>query len=276
MAKIGQMNKLEVIKRVDFGLYLDAGDLGEILLPKNTAPRDARPGSTVEVFIYHDSEGRLVSTTNKPLGMVGDFVKLKVKEASDYGVFLDWGLMKDLLVPTMEQHFPLQVGMSYLVYITLDKKDRIFATTKFDKYIDGTPAYIEEGEEIEVIIAQETDLGFKAVINGDSWGMLYNNEIFQKIQIGDKLKVYVKKIREDGKVDLTLQKPGYEKVTDLTDIILKKLNENKGFLPLNDKSKPEKISKYFGVSKKTFKKAVGALYKQKKIELSEFGIKLVD
>jgi predicted RNA-binding protein (virulence factor B family) len=276
MATIGQMNNLEVIKRVDFGLYLDADELGEILLPKNSAPRDARPGTRVDVFIYHDSEGRLVSTTTKPFGMVGEFAKLTVKDANDFGAFLDWGLMKDLLVPTMEQQFPLQIGKTYLVYITQDKKERIFATTKFDKYMDSFPAFVQEGEEVDAVVAQDTDLGFKAAINGRAWGMIYKNEVFQKIEIGDKLKAYIKKIREDGKVDLVLQKDGYERVKDFTDIIIEKMEANSGFLPLNDKSSPDKIYAEFGVSKKVFKKAIGNLYKQKKIDISEFGIKIVD
>ncbi|PID28187.1 MAG: GntR family transcriptional regulator [Candidatus Cloacimonadota bacterium] len=275
MISIGRMNSLEVVKRVDFGLYLDGGEAGEILLPKNSAPRDARPGSKVEVFIYHDSESRLIATTLKPFAMAEEFAELTVKDANDFGAFMDWGLMKDLLVPTMEQQFPLQIGKTYLIYITKDKRGRLFGTTKFDKYMENFPTFIEEGEEVDILIAQETDLGFKAVINNRAWGMIYKNEIFREIKIGNKMKAYVKKIREDGRVDLSLQKEGYERVKEFADVIFDKLRENNGFIPLNDKSSPEKIYSYFGVSKKVFKKTAGSLYKQKKIEISDEGIRIL-
>ncbi|MGD9931095.1 MAG: S1 RNA-binding domain-containing protein [Mangrovibacterium sp.] len=277
MAAIGLMNELEVLKTVDFGVYLDGGPHGEILMPKRYVPENCQVGDTVEVFIYLDSEDRLVAITDKPYVMVGEFAKLKVVSTTAIGAFMDWGLPKDLLAPFREQQVKMEEGKSYLVYVYLDdESQRIVASSKLDKFVDNIPVDYEVGEEVDLIIAGQTDLGYKAIIDNSHWGLIFKNEVFQPLKIGDKLKGFIKNIRPDEKIDLSLEKAGYEKIDSISQSVLDKLKEANGYLPFNDKSDPEVISKTFGISKKNFKKAIGALYKQRLINIEDQGIRLAD
>ena len=276
MASIGTLNELEVVKTVEFGVYLDGGVHGEILLPKRYVPENAQPGDRLEVFIYLDSEDRLVATTEKPFVMAGEFAMLKVVEIAGVGAFLDWGLPKDLLVPFREQQEKMEKGKSYLVYVYLDhESQRIAATSKLDKCLGNVPVDYEAGEEVDLIVAGKTELGYKAIVDNSHWGILYHNEVFQPLRPGEKLKGYIKQVREDDKIDLRLDKPGYEKIDPISKQILNQLKEAKGFLPFNDKSDPDVIVQQFRISKKNFKKAVGSLYKQRLINIEKDGIRLV-
>lgn len=277
MVEIGKTNNLRIVKEVDFGLYLDGGDFGEILLPKRYVPAEYKLDDIIEVFIYNDSEDRIIAITDKPYGMVGDFVLLKVASVNKYGAFLDWGLLKDLLVPFREQKAKMEEGKSYVVFIYLDdESNRIAASSKLDKFLDNVPADYAIGEEVEIFITNQTEIGYKSIINKLHWGILYKEEIHQELKRGQNLKAYIKKIRDDEKIDLSLYKPGYEKIDDLSLKILEKLKDNNGFLPINDKSSPENIYNFFKESKKTFKKSIGALYRRKLIDLTDDGIKLID
>jgi predicted RNA-binding protein (virulence factor B family) len=222
-----------------------------------------------------DSEGHLAASTKIPLAQVDDIAWLKVVSLNYVGAFLEWGLPKDLLLPFSEQHHEMEVGKSYLVKVFLDDKNRVAATTKIDRFIADESVDFEIGQKVSLIIADKTELGVKAIVNHTHWGMLYQNELFQPVRRGQKVNGYIKQIREDGKIDLILQEPGYGKVVSLTDKILIKLNKNNGVLMLSDKSPPEEIYATFGVSKKVFKQAIGALYKKQLISIDKNGIKLV-
>ena len=275
MTEIGKFNKLQIIREVDFGVYLDGEDYGEILMPKKYLPENYKVDDFVDVFVYLDSEDRIVATTEKPYAMVGEFAFLKVVAVNEFGAFLDWGLIKDLLVPFNQQKQKMEEGEFYLVYIYLDEKsERIAASSKLDKFLDKEPVDYEEGQEVNLIIDKQTNIGYKAIINNTHWGVIFKNEIFQPLTKGQKIKGYIKKIREDKKIDLSLYKKGYEKVDDSLNTILDILKENNGFIPISDKSSPETIYNMFGISKKTYKKIIGALYKKKLISIEENGIKL--
>jgi predicted RNA-binding protein (virulence factor B family) len=275
MINIGKINKLNVVKQQGANVYLDDGTSGKVLLADKKLPENCQLGDTLEVFVYVDSEGHLTATTKKPLAEVGDIAWLKVVSLNYVGAFLDWGLPKDLLVPFSEQYHEMEVGRSYLVKVFLDEQSRIAATTKIDKLLSDEALDFEVGQKVSLIIADKSDLGVKAIINNSYWGMLYENELFQPIRKGQKLDGYIKQIREDRKIDLSLHQPGYGKVVSLTDRIIAKLKANNGVLALSDKSPPETIYAAFGVSKKVFKQAIGALYKQQLITIDESGIKLV-
>jgi predicted RNA-binding protein (virulence factor B family) len=276
MAKIGVLNNLRVVKEVDFGVYLDGGEHEEILLPRRYVPENCKVDDNIRVFIYLDSEDRFIATTESPYAMVGDFALLKVVAVESVGAFLDWGLLKDLLVPYSEQSPTMETGKSYIVKIYVDKKtNRIAATTRLDRYLDNEPGNFHAGQEVELLICSQTDIGYKAIINGTHWGVLYSNEVFQPLKSGQRTKGYIKKIRSDNKIDLSLHKPGYERVDDITDAIINVLKEQGGFISVTDKSSPETIHKLFGVSKKTYKKAIGAIYRKKLITIENDGIKLI-
>ena len=276
MAEVGKYNTLKINRQVDFGAYLDGEELGEILMPKRYLEPDAKPGDMVTVFVYLDSEDRLVATTETPLAQVGDFALLKVVSVDSMGAFLDWGIMKDLLVPFREQKKTMMTGISYLVYIYFDQESkRLAASAKLDKFLDNVPAEYKEGEKVELMIAGQTDIGFKAIINKLHWGVLYKNEVFCELRPGDTTDGYIKKVREDGKIDLCLQPAGYDKIYTIRDLILDKLNKNKGFLALSDKSPAEEIYAAFGISKKTFKQTIGSLYKDRIISIDDKGITLI-
>jgi len=277
MAAIGLLNKLEVVKLVDFGVYLDGDQHGEILMPKKYVPENCKVGDFLEVFIYLDSEDRLVATNEKPYAMVGDFASLKVVSTTPIGAFVDWGLSKDLLVPFREQKIPMEEGRSYLIFVYIDhESQRIVGSSKLDKFLDNLPVDYEEGEEVDLIIADKTDLGYKAIVDNSHWGLIFKNEVFQPLRSGDRMKGFIKKIRPDEKIDLVLQKPGYEKIDDIAQTVLDKLKESGNFLAVNDKTPPDEISKIFGISKKNFKKAIGSLYKQRLISIEETGIRITN
>ena len=277
MIKLGDYNILTVVKEVDFGLYLDGGDEGEILLPRRYVPEGACPGDTMEVFIYLDNEERLVATTEIPRAKVGDFAYLEVAWVNNHGAFLDWGLMKDLFCPFREQKMRMEKGKRYIVHVHIDEESyRIMASAKVERYLSKDRPEYASGDEVNILIWQKTDLGFKAIIDNKYSGLLYENEIFSTLQTGMEMKAFVKQVREDGKVDLILQKPGFEKIDDFSKTLLNYIRENDGRIRLNDKSPAEDIYATFGVSKKTFKKGVGDLYKKHLITLHEDGITLAD
>ena len=273
--ELGKYNTLEVVKEVAFGMYLDGGEEGEILLPSRYVPENCKPGDELTVFIYLDNEERLVATTLTPLVQVGEFACLEVAWINQYGAFLNWGLMKDLFVPFREQKMKMQVGKQYVIHAHLDDESyRIVASAKVDRYLSKEKAPYEPGQEVSILIWQKTDLGFKAIIENRYSGLLYESEIFQPLHTGMTLKAYVKQVREDGKIDLVLQKLGAKKVDDFSEVLLQYIKDHEGFTPLNDKSAAEDIYDAFGVSKKTFKKAVGDLYKKRLVVLEAEGIRL--
>ena len=275
--KLGKFNQLEVVKEVDFGVYLDGGEEGEILLPTRYVPEDCKIGDILNVFLYLDMDERLIATTLTPFVQVGQFACLEVSWVNQYGAFLNWGLMKDLFVPFREQKMKMQVGRKYVVHAHLDEESyRIVASAKVERYLSKEKPEYTAGEEVNILIWQKTDLGFKAIIDNKYSGLLYENEIFSSIETGMEMKAFVKQVREDGKVDLILQKPGFEKVDDFAKTLLDYIKEQGGRIHLNDKSPAEDIYDTFGVSKKTFKKGVGDLYKKRLITLHEDGIALVE
>lgn len=277
MIKIGQYNKLKVVKDLDFGLYLDGDTAGEILLPARYVPRGVKPGDELEVFIYHDNEGRLITTTAKPNAVVGEFAWMQVKMVSNAGAFLDWGLMKDLLVPHREQKAEMKEGRWYMVHVYLDHvSERIVASARINKFLDNTPPFYERNQEVDLIVTDETDIGYKVIINNAHWGLLYRSEVFSPLSKGEKLKGYIKEIREDEKIDVSMYKLGYDKVDGISQNILNVLKQNDGYLPVHDKSDAEEIQLLFSCSKKSFKKAIGGLYKQKLIAMEENGIRIIE
>ncbi len=275
MIRIGGTYELDVLKTVNFGFYLDAKDLGEVLLPKKHAPHDLSPGDSIEVFLYLDSENRPIATTQKPKAQVGEFAYLRAVATADVGAFLDWGLDKDVLLPFAEQHRPIQVGHSYLVYLYLDKIDsRITASSKIDKFLDDEkPHNFHPQQVVNLIIGNSTDLGYKAIVNHSHWGVLYKNEVYQRLSFGQTKKGYIKRVRPDGKIDLSLQ-GGRETRNKEANIIVNHLKKHDGFAAVHDKSDPELISDLLGMSKGAFKKAIGGLYKQKVIDITKDGIHL--
>lgn len=276
MIDIGKVNTLKIVKEVEFGLYLDGGTHGEILLPTRYVPKGVNVDEYIDVFIYSDSEDRLIATTETPLAEVNQFAYLKVKDINKIGAFLNWGLMKDLMVPYAEMRSEMHAGISYLVYVYLDKEsERIVASSKLERYLDNVPTDYEEGQEVDLIIWDKTDLGVKVIVNELHIGLLYANEIFQPLQPGQRVKGYIKKLREDEKIDVALQKQGYEQVEGIAGVILEKLQTRGGFIEATDKTSPESIKHMFGVSKKVFKKAIGALYKDRLIDIEKDGIRLL-
>ncbi|KWS19470.1 GntR family transcriptional regulator [Pseudomonas syringae pv. syringae] len=278
MALIGRYNSLQIVKHTNFGLYLDGAQDGEILLPNRYIPKDVptEDEDWLNVFIYLDSEDKLLATTEKPKVQVGEFASLKVVEVNSIGVFLDWGLPKDLLLPYSEEKRTLQAGDYCVVHVYLDKHTRrITATARLDRYLDKTPANYSVGQEVDLLVAEATDMGFKAIINNKHWGLIHKNEVFKFMRAGKQEKGYIKEIRSDGNISLSLQPVGAEAASSLNSKILTKLRENNGTLPVSDKSDPQVISGLFGVSKGNFKKAIGALYRQGQIVIHADRIELV-
>jgi predicted RNA-binding protein (virulence factor B family) len=273
MTQLGKINTLSIVKHVDFGVYLDGENMGEILMPKRYVTPDMKDGDEVTVMVYLDGEERYVATTEVPLAQVGDFAWLKVNKIENAGAFLDWGLSKELLVPFSEQKIKMEEGRSYLVYIYIDKvTDRITASMKLEKFFDSTTPEYTKNEEVDIIVWTPTEIGYKAIVNGKHQGVLYKNEVFKKLVTGQKMKAYIKKLREDGKIDLILDKPGYVKIDSTAQSIITLLEKAGGFLPYNDKTDPEVIYNIFGISKKAFKQSIGNLFKQRLITLSDKGI----
>lgn len=276
MPLLGKLNRLTVLKDSSPGLYLDGGELGEILLPGDAIPKGAAPGDVLDVFIYRDSEDRLVATTLKPMATVGDFAALKVTETHPrMGAFLDWGLRKDLLLPNAEQDRRVRAGETVVVYVFIDHQtERIIATTRLQGHIDHTPPSYKVGYEVSLLIASETPLGYNAIINNSRLGLLYRSELATPLEIGQRCEGFVRAIRADGKIDLGLDQQGYQRVAPLADRILSAIRANHGLLPLSDSSSPEEIRTTFQTSKKAFKQALGNLYRQRLIEIEESGIRL--
>jgi predicted RNA-binding protein (virulence factor B family) len=273
--KVGDYNVLKVIRKVAFGFYLDDNEEG-ILLPIRFAPLDLQIDEEIKVFIYHDSDNRLIATTQVPYAKVGDIAKLKVVEVTRQGAFLDWGLMKDLFVPVSKQLGGMRLGAEYLVKLYLDEQTgRVAATEKIDFLLSNDLITVKEKEIVSLIVYRKTELGYAMIINNQHIGLLHSNEIYREMIIGEKLEGFIKSIRPDNKIDVVIGKPGFQKVEDEAAKILRLLSENDGYLPYHDKSDPEDIYAFFGMSKKVFKMTTGILYKQQKIVFTKTGIQLV-
>lgn len=268
--EIGNYNELRVSRTVDFGVYLSDTEGHEVLLPKRYVTDRMPVGARVNVFVYNDSENRPVATTETPTAVVGQTALMRVKAVNAVGAFMDWGLIaKDLLVPFREQRVDMKAGRSYVVHVYLDRESgRIVASAKLDKFLSHEHPNYYHRQRVNVLVVQRTELGFKVIVDDSHWGMIYHNEIMSDVNIGDRLTGYVKQVRDDGKVDVTLAKIEKARVDELSTSILTHLRHNNGTMPLTDKSSPEDIYKTFGCSKKDFKKALGLLYKQQVIELS--------
>ena len=274
--ELGKYNTLRVVKDTPQGYYLEDHEDNEVLLPVKYIPAGLNIGDEIEVFLYLDSEDRPISTTLIPNIVLDEIAVLKVKEVNEHGAFLDWGIAKDLFVPFAEQKTPMVKGRPYIVIMYFDEEsNRLAASSKYNDFTSDEENNFRTWEEVDLIIANETDLGYNVVINGESEGLLYYDEVFKKIRYGEQMKGYVKKIREDGKLDITLQKQGYSNVMGNLKVIIDELKINNGHLKFNDKSDPEAIRKYFSMSKKTFKKAIGSLYKDRLIRIEDDGIYLV-
>ncbi len=278
MILIGQHQELTILRHTSVGLYLgDDEDEEDVLLPNKYCPDDFEIGEKITVFVYRDYEERKIATNLQPKILMHQFSLLRVTAVSNIGAFLDWGLEKELLVPFREQRQKMEVGRWYIVYLDLDKEtDRLYATNKIEKRLQNRTLTVQEGETVEVIVMKKTDLGFSVIVNQQHEGLIFDSDIFTTLNIGDKIKGYVKLIREDNKIDISLQPVGFENFNDPNcEMILERLEECNGFLPLADKSTPDQIYEAFGISKKAYKKAIGTLYKQRKITLQSDGIKLV-
>jgi predicted RNA-binding protein (virulence factor B family) len=280
MLRLGDYNTLRIVKTVDFGLYLDGGEEGEILLPQRYVTKDMHIGDEIEVFLYLDQEERPVATTERPYAKVGEFAYLEVAWVNQFGAFLKWGLMKDLFCPFREQKKRMEQGHSYIVYIKVDEDSyRLMATAKVEKYlsvptINDLPS-LQHGAEVDILVWQKTDLGFKVIINNKFQGLIFENQIFQPLHSGMRLKAYVDHVRQDGKIDIVLQQTGRQQTLDFAEVLLRYLYENDGYCNLGDKSPAELIYDRFQVSKKAFKKAIGDLYRRRLIVIEEEGVRLV-
>lgn len=275
--RLGRYNQLEVVKEVDFGVYLDGGDDGEILLPARYVPEDCQPGDMLNVFIYLDNEERLVATTLTPYAQVGDFACLEVAWTNQYGAFLDWGLMKDLFVPFREQKNKMEKGERYVVHIHLDEDSyRIMASAKVERYLSSDMPPYHPGDGVEILVWQRTDLGYKVIVDNRFGGLIYATDVVRPLSTGTKTEAYVRQVRPDGKIDIVLQPDGPRKVDDFAEVLLDYIRQHDGFTTFQDKTPAEDIYATFGVSKKTFKKAVGDLYKKHLVTLEEGGIRLCE
>ena len=276
MAFLGRYNKLRIIKRADIGVFLDGDQFGDILLPRKYAPESMQIGDDVDVFLYNDSEDRIIATTLKPKAQVGECAYLKVVSSSKFGAFLDWGLPKDLLVPFSEQQKPMEQGYSYAVYLFVDEEtQRIAASTKLEQHLSVDVSAFKPRQQVDLLIYGKSDLGFKAVINGTHLGQLFEGETFQRLHFGEQLKGYIRQVRADGKIDLMLQLPSELTRDNLGNAIIDHLRQNDGVSTLTDKSPPDDIYQAFGVSKASYKKALGQLYKQRTIMIEKHQITLL-
>lgn len=274
-AELGKYNTLRIVKDLDFGVYLDGGDEVEILLPARYVPAGVKPDDEVEVFIYHDNEGRLIATTDRPHAIAGEFAFMECRSVGDAGAFLDMGIMKDLMVPYREQKKKMVEGRWYLVYVHVDHvSGRLVGSARIDKFLDNVPPEYTFNEEVELLIAEETDYGYKVIINNTHWGLVYHNQVFKPIEKGDTCKGYIMEVREDDKIDVSLTPLGYQKVEGVAAIVLESLKAQGGFIPVHDKTEADIIHALFKCSKKAFKQALGTLYKQKRIIIETNGIKL--
>lgn len=276
MVEIGRLNKLRVIKILYAAAYLDAENFGKILFPKQDLPKQCKIGDMIEVFIYPDAEGIINATIKKPYAMLNTFALLKVISVNSKGAFLAWGMKKNLFAPKSAQQQKMEIGKSYIVFVCLDDdRKRITASSRLEEFLDKKEHDFQEGQEVELLICAKTEIGYTAIANNSHWGLIYANEVFQTLTKGEHVTGFIKKMREDKKLDFTLQRPGPKKVDDLSLIILDSLKKHDGFIPLTDKSDAQMIYNFFGVSKKTYKKALGFLYKKRLIVIEDNGIKLV-
>lgn len=276
MIELAKRNRLNVIKKVDFGHYISDSQGLEILLPNKYCPEDIELNQKIEVFIYKDSEDRLIATTETPKACVGEIANMKVVSVNDYGAFVDWGLSKDLFVPFREQKRPLSEGQYHPIYVYVDvNSNRIVGSANIDKLLNPDGKDLERNIEVSIVVYDQTEIGYKIMINNTHKGLIHNEDVYQYLEIGFESKAYIKKIRDDFKIDVALSKQGYTKVYDELDKIIDALENNNGFLKLNDKSHPDDIKRQFNISKATFKKAIGSLYKNKKILIKDDGIYLI-
>ncbi len=275
MVEVGQFNTLRVVKEVPFGLYLEGGEWGEILLPNKFVPSGSAVGDELAVFLYFDSEDKIIATTQRPRATLGRCAYLKVIDVNPVGAFLDWGLDKDLLVPKPEQRRPMEKGKSYIVYLKQDGEGRLVASSKYDRFLDKWRCRLMEGDEVNLLIAESSDLGHKVIVNDSYWGLVHFDDVFQELRYGKRMRGYIKRVRDDGKLDVTLSRTGSDKIADLAERIVAELHKAGGFLPLHDKSAAEEIKQALGESKKSFKRAIGYLYKKNLIVIEAKGIRLV-
>ncbi len=277
MANIGERATLTILREKPHGLFLDGRELGEILLPRGEMPREWSVGTALEVFLYTDSEDRPVATLKVPKVMPGQFGRLKCVAITGVGAFLDWGLSKDLLVPFREQKVRMDVGKNYLVFVMVDERSgRIVASTRLTRHMDQTPHDFRPGQEVDLIVFAKTDLGYKAIIDGTHSGLIFASEVFQPLNSGEVLKGHIAVIREDGKIDLSLQAAGRARVDDLEERIVKELEARGGYWAIGDHSPAAEINDELGVSKRTFKQATGALFRKKRISIEDKGLRLVE
>lgn len=276
MVEIGRINKMQVIRQADFGLYLDGGELGGVLLPKLEVPEGASLGDELEVFVYLDSDDFVIASSRKPLVQVGEFAALKVTEVNRIGAFLDWGMPKELLLPYGEQRWELAVGDKVVVRVYLDNSERLAASMKWDKFLASPPVDLSVGQAVSLFVCRRGDLGYNVVVDNQYWGLLHHQDLFRSVRVGQSLPGFIKRTLPDGKVDVMLDKPGYGKVDELSGRILTRLAEQGGECELGDKSAPEAIYQAYGVSKKAYKMALGGLKKQGLIEITPKGIRRLE
>lgn len=276
MIEIGKINNLTILRETTVGLYLGDDERNDVLLPNSFIKEEHKVGEKLDVFIYNDSEDRIIATTKTPYVKINEFAYLRVVSVSEVGAFMDWGLEKDLLVPYSEQKHKMSEDNFYVVYVYLDKvTNRIVASNKIDKFINNENIELKEGEPVDLIIYEESPLGFSCIINGAHKGLIYHNDIFKEVFIGDEMEGFVKTIREDKLIDVSFQKSGFKNVLDSTEVVMEYLQKNNGFLNLHDKSTPEEISIRLSMSKATFKKAIGILYRHRKVLIKPDGVYLV-
>lgn len=277
MVQVGQYNLLEIVKEVDFGVFLDGGDIGNILLPKRYVPSGCEIGDELEVFIYLDSEDEIIATTEQPFAQVGQCAYLKVTDVNQMGAFLDWGLPKDLLVPFNEQHKPMELGKSYVVTLYLDEhSQRIVASSRLSRHLYEESRFFSPQQPVKLLICGRSDMGYKAVVNGTHLALLFKDDAFKPLKYGQKVDGYIKDIRQDHKINVSLQLPPIQQREQLTEQIIDHLKDNNGSSTLTDKSAPDAIYHQFNVSKKAYKKAIGSLYKAKRINIAADKITLLD
>lgn len=276
MIQAGHYYTLRIVKFVEFGAYLDAEGT-EILLPKRFVPKQAKVDDDIEVFLYHDNESRLIATTQKPVAIAGEIALMKVVDKNKQGAFLEWGIMKDLFLPLSQQRSRIFIDQHYLVYLYVDEMTgRMAATERFEKYLSNEGLSVKEKDEVDLLIWEKTDIGYKVIINNKHTGVLHFSDVFRDLEYGEKIKGFIKTIRPDNKIDVSPGERGYKRVSGETEQIISLLKENNNYLPYNDKSSPQEIYDFFGISKKSFKMALGALYKQRIIEMSQTGIQLIE
>ena len=276
MVNVGEYNTLKVVKEVDFGMYLD-GNPDEILLPKRYVPAGLKIDDEINVFVYHDNEGRLIATTDRPVAVVGEIAMMQVASVTPHGAFLKWGIMKDVFIPLSSMEHRMKEGDKRLVMLVIDAQTgRVTATEKIDHFLSNLELTIKINDEVDLVVFQKTDIGYKVIINSKHIGVLHYNEVFRELEIGEKLKGFIKNLRPGNKIDVSPGTKGYTRVKSEEDRIIELLRNNSGYLPYNDKSDPEAIYAFFGMSKKTFKMTLGALYKKRQIEFTQTGTKLVE